>query len=152
MRNMTMNNVSILGNITRDLELKEFGSTKVLSFSVAVQKRVKDKNTGEYGTNYINCKAFNRTAEIIAQHFAKGSKIGIEGEIDTGKYEKDGKTIYTTDVVVRNITFVERKGQSDTNSQQQQNNAATPPQNANNGNPFANATGPVDISDDDLPF
>ncbi|PKE55494.1 single-stranded DNA-binding protein [Macrococcoides caseolyticum] len=147
-----MNNVSILGNITRDLELKEFGSTKVLSFSVAVQKRVKDKNTGEYGTNYINCKAFNRTAEIIAQHFAKGSQIGIEGEIDTGKYEKDGKTIYTTDVVVRNITFVERKGQSDTNNQQQRNNASTPPQNANSNNPFANATGPIDISDDDLPF
>lgn len=146
-----MNNVSLLGNIVRDLEVKEFGSTKVLSFSVAVRKRVKDKSTGEYGTNYINCKAFNRTAEIIAQHFSKGSQIGIEGEIDTGKYEKDGKTVYTTDVVVRNITFVERKGQSNTNAQQQQNNAATPPQNANSNNPFGNAATP-DLDAQDLPF
>ena len=119
--------------------------------SQVIQTRVKDKNTGEYGTNYINCKAFNRTAEIIAQHFAKGSKIGIEGEIDTGKYEKDGKTVYTTDVVVRNITFVERKGQSDTNNQQQRNNAA-PLRNANNNNPFANAeTHPGDPFDN-MPF
>lgn len=147
-----MNSVNLIGNITRDLEVKEFGSTKVLSFSVAVQKRVKDKNTGEYGANYINCKAFNKTAEIIAQHFSKGSKIGIEGEIDTGRYEdKDGKTVYTTDVVVRNITFVERKGQSNTNTQPQQNNAATPPQNANNSNPFNNAAMP-DLNTQDLPF
>lgn len=138
-----MNNVSLIGNITRDIELKG-NDTKFTQFTVAVQRQFKNKQTGEYESDFITCKAFGKTAEIIAQHFSKGSKIGVSGNIQTGSYEKDGNKVYTTDVMVRDITFVDRKGQAGQAPKQQ-----APQQN---NNPFNNSTGPIDINDDDLPF
>lgn len=135
-----MNQFNGVGNLVADVELKGQNSN-VASFRVAIQRPFKNKQTDEYETDFLTCKAFGKTAEIIANNFSKGQKIGITGSIQTGSFEgKDGKKVFTTDVLVNQVTFVERKGQS--------NNQSSKP---SNDNPFAKGTNNVD-DDDVLPF
>lgn len=109
-----MNSVQLIGNIVRDLEIKVSQTgTKSLRFSVAVQSSRKD-SSNNYQTDFINCVAFNNQAEMIAKWFRKGSKIGINGTIVTGSYDKDGQRVYTTDVWVSQVTFCERRQDSQT--------------------------------------
>ena len=104
-----MNTVQLLGNIVRDPELKyAAGSgTAVSRFTVAVKRQFKKDES-----DFINCIAFGKTAETIAQYFVKGNKIAIIGHIQTGSFEKDGKKVYTTDIIVDAFDFVESKGSS----------------------------------------
>lgn len=155
-----MNSVNLIGNLTRDPELKFLPSgTAILNCNVAVSRSFKNQN-GEYESDFINFKAFGKTAELIANHFSRGSKIGLTGSIQTGKYnDNDGKTVYTTDVLVNSITFVEKKEQS---TQAPQTTQATNygRQQGNNGqtnlgaypadDPFYNSV--PQINDNDLPF
>lgn len=106
-----MNSLNILGNLTADVELNQSASgVSYCSFIIGVQRPFKDKQSGEYKSDFPRCKAFGKTAEIISEHFKKGSKIGITGSIQTDRYEnKDGVTIYSTDVMVDRVTFVEPK-------------------------------------------
>ena len=96
-----MNQVGIIGRLTKETELKyNANGTAVLKNGVAVRR---DKER----TDFINIVAFNKTAELIGNHFKKGDQIGINGSIITGSYEKDGKKIFTTDVMVNSITFID---------------------------------------------
>ena len=152
-----MNQINLIGNLTADPELKySQNQNAYVNFNVGVQRPFKDKQSGEYQTDFPRCKAFGKTAEIIAEHFSKGSKIGITGSVQTGQYQdKDGKTVFTTDVMVNQVTFVERK-QQDTSNYQQSNdtqaNQTTGNKPSYEDNPFQNNQGPVNIQDDDLPF
>lgn len=146
-----MNTVNLLGNLVADPELRG-QKNNVANFRIAVQRPFKNKQTDEYETDFITCVAFGKTAEIIANNFKKGNKIGVTGSIQTGSYEKDGQRVYTTDVAVNQVTFVERKNSNaQSNNQPQQNGQAK-----SGNNPFSNgmqnANGPIDISDEDLPF
>lgn len=145
-----MNTVNLLGNLVADPELRGQNSN-VANFRIAVQRPFKNKQTDEYETDFITCVAFGKTAEIIANNFKKGNKIGVTGSIQTGSYEKDGQRVYTTDVAVNQVTFVERKNNNAQSNNQQQNGQAQ-----SDNNPFSNgmqnANGPIDISDEDLPF
>ncbi|MDU1964182.1 single-stranded DNA-binding protein [Staphylococcus sp. HMSC068D08] len=146
-----MNTVNLLGNLVADPELRGQNSN-VANFRIAVQRPFKNKQTDEYETDFITCVAFGKTAEIIANNFKKGNKIGVTGSIQTGSYEKDGQRVYTTDVAVNQVTFVERKNSNaQSNNQPQQSGQAQ-----SDNNPFSNgmqnANGPIDISDEDLPF
>ena len=94
-----MNKVILIGRLTSDPVLRENESSKQCKFTLAVN-RLKE------GADFINCIAWNKTAELISKYFKKGSQLAIEGRINTGSYEKDGKKIYTTDIVVENITFI----------------------------------------------
>ena len=133
-----MNQFNGVGNLVADVELKGQNSN-VASFRVAIQRPFKNKQTDEYETDFLTCKAFGKTAEIIANNFSKGQKIGITGSIQTGSFDgKDGKKVFTTDVVVNQVTFVERKGQG-TNQNTKQNTT----------NAFANGTNDLK---DELPF
>ncbi len=135
-----MNSVNIIGNLVKDIELKG-QEGNVASFMVAVQRQFKDKQTGEYESDFIPCIAFGNTATILSKHFSKGNKIGISGRWQSGSYDnKQGQRVYTNDLVVRDITFVEKKG----NNQGQ----SAPKQQAND--PFAN-TG-ADVDSNSLPF
>ncbi|MGD3158226.1 single-stranded DNA-binding protein [Staphylococcus cohnii] len=114
-----MNQFNGVGNLVADVELKG-QNNNVASFRVAIQRPFKNKQTNEYETDFLTCKAFGKTAEIIANNFKKGQKIGITGSIQTGSFDgKDGKKVFTTDVVVNQVTFVEKKTQ---NNNQSQNN------------------------------
>jgi single-strand DNA-binding protein len=129
-----MNQFNGVGNLVADVELKG-QNNNVANFRVAIQRPFKNKQTDEYETDFLTCKAFGKTAEIIANNFSKGQKIGITGSIQTGSFEgKDGKKVFTTDVLVNQITFVERKGESNKPS---------------NDNPFNKVT---DDLQEELPF
>lgn len=132
-----MNKVELIGRITRDLEVRTGGSTSILNFNVAVQRKFKDKD-GKYTADFINCVAFGKQAEFIAKYFKKGSQIAIVGRINTGSYtNKDGKTVYTTDVAVEEADFVGSKSE----------NAATTPEKKADDE-FLNIPDTVD----DVPF
>ena len=129
-----MNNVSLVGRLTRDPEIKATNSgSSYARFSIAVDRRGKDA-----GTDFINIVAFGKTSEFIERYFRKGQRIGINGRIQTGSYEgKDGKKVYTFDVIAENVEFVESKSAS----------ASATPANADG---FVNV--PDDLEDDGLPF
>lgn len=105
-----MNCAIIIGNVSRDLELRYSASqTAVLKFSVAVSRRKK-----EDGADFINCIAFGKTAENMERFCHKGSKVGVKGRIQTGSYEKeDGTRIYTTDIIADEVEFLDSREKSE---------------------------------------
>ena len=106
-----MNLVAITGNLGKEITLKYLPSGDALaSFSLAVS-RGKNKQ-GEYETDWINCVAFGKRAETLAQYTQKGSKLGITGRLRTSDYEKDGRKVYKTDVMVDSFDFLDSKGTS----------------------------------------
>ena len=125
-----MNNVSLMGRLTRDVDLKMTTSNLAIGrFSVAVdrklskEKKQEAENNNQPTADFINCVAFGKTAEIIGQYFGKGNKIAITGHIQTGSYEnQQGQRIYTTDVIVDSFDFVESN--KDNNSNQGYSNPA----------------------------
>ncbi len=147
-----MNSINLIGNLTRDFDLKYSKSgTAYVTGGIAVQRKFKNQS-GEYESDFINLKAFGKTAEILANHFAKGSKIGISGSLQTGSYEnKEGQRVYTTDVVIEQFTFVERGGGNTGGQTQRATNNAQANQNIANqtSDPFGGNS--IDITDD-LPF
>ena len=107
-----MNNVILMGRLTKDPELKTTQSgLSFCRFTVAVDRYSKD---GEDKTNFISCVAWRNTAEFIDKYFSKGQRILLSGSIQTGSYtDKDGRTVYTTDVLVDKAEFCESKKNSD---------------------------------------
>lgn len=103
-----MNTVQLIGNLVRDPELSQAGETKVCRFTVACNDGYGDKQR----TSYIPCQAWGRQAENIDQFLGKGSKVGVEGRLQTGSYEKDGKTIYTWVVNSSRVEFLGSKQQA----------------------------------------
>jgi len=112
-------NKAILGGrLTRDVEV-QFANNgiAIMKNTIASQRDFKAKGAQQYETDFINIVAFGKTAEFIGNYFKKGSPILIEGRIQTGKYEnKEGRTIYTTDVVVEKAKFAESKKQKEEQS------------------------------------
>lgn len=108
-----MNKCILIGRITKDTEIKQTSNnSKLCSFTIAVDRRFKDKD-GNKQADFINCLAWGKNAEFIDKYFNKGSRIGIVGSIQTRNYtDKDGKTVYVTEVVVDEAEFVENKGES----------------------------------------
>ena len=103
-----MNKVLILGTLVRDVELRYTQSGMAIArFSLAVRRDAKNKE-GNYDSDFVNCVAYQKLGETIQKHFKKGSRILIEGHIQTGSYEKDDKKVYTTDIIVENINFVDK--------------------------------------------
>lgn len=141
-----MNSVQLVGNLCRDVELKYTtgdNATAMLKNSIAVQRKFKDKKTGKYESDFINIQAFGASAEFIGKYFAKGSKIGITGRIQTGSYtNKDGATVYTTDVIVETAEFVGKKEDNPAD-----NTAGTP-----KAEDFINNGVDADALTADLPF
>ena len=111
-----MNKVFLIGRLTRDPELRSTTSNvSVCSFTVAVDRRF--KTDGQPTADYINCIAWRQTAEFVSRYFSKGSKIVIDGSIQTRQWEdKEGQKRYPTEVDVDNVEFGERKRQDNRNA------------------------------------
>lgn len=109
-----MNNVILMGRLTRDPELKYSQAGKAYCrFTVAVNR---DFNKDE--ADFINCLAFGKTAETIAEWLGKGRRIALQGRIQTGNYEnKNGDKVNTFEVVADRFEFVD-SAKSDTNNNQ----------------------------------
>lgn len=109
-----MNKVILKGNITKDIELRHTpNGVAVATFTVATKRNYKNQS-GEYESDFIRCVAYRETAELINKYFLKGSGIIIEGQIKTGSYENNGKKVFTTDVMVEHVDFVEKKEKENT--------------------------------------
>lgn len=103
-----INKVILIGRLTKPLNLNRTSTNKVYSrFTLAVNRRTTNDN--QQSSDFINCVAWNKTAEVMYEHLSKGALIGIEGRLNTGSYEKNGEKVYTTDVVVENFHFLESK-------------------------------------------
>jgi single-strand DNA-binding protein len=132
-----MNTCSLIGRLTKESDLRYSQSgTAVLRNSLAVNRKFKKDET-----DFINILAFGKTAELMANHLNKGDQVGLEGHIQTGSYEKEGRKVYTTEIVVDNMTFIGGKKQD----KPAQKYTADP------GDPFQPG-GQIDIDSDDLPF
>lgn len=108
-----INNVALCGRITKDIELRQTNNGKSFTrFSVAVERENFDRSA-EKVSDFINVTAWEKTAEFVGKYFAKGSAIYVEGSIQTGSYvNKNGVTVYTTDVLARKVKFAESKPNS----------------------------------------
>ena len=103
-----MNKVELIGRITKDLELRYTQSNKaVTSFTIAVNKRI----NGENSADFINCVAWNTTAEFISKYFKKGQSIAVVGRLQNRNYDDNGQKRYVTEVVVEETFFVEKKAE-----------------------------------------
>lgn len=105
-----MNSVNLVGRLARDPDVRYTnGGTTIARFTVAVDRRFKSE--GGPTADFPSVVAFGKTAEFIEKYFRKGQRIGIAGRIQTGSYDdKDGKKVYTTDVIAEAVEFVESKG------------------------------------------
>ena len=104
-----MNKVVLVGRLTADPELRQTQSgVATCRFTVAVNRKFADKNTGERQADFIRCQAWRNTAEFISRYFTKGKMIAVEGSLRTGSYQdKNHPDVmhYTTDLMVDNVEF-----------------------------------------------
>ena len=118
-----MNKVILMGRLTADPEFRQSqNGVSVCRFTVAVNRKFADKQTGERQADFISCTAWRQTAEFISRYFNKGSMIAIEGTLRTGSYQDKNHhdvTHYITDVLVENVEFTGSKSENTTNSQAQ---------------------------------
>ena len=114
-----MNNVTLMGRVTKDPELKYSQSGKAFcKFSLAVQREFNREEA-----DFINCLAFGKTAETIAEWLGKGRRIALQGRIQTGNYEnKNGDNVYTTEVDADKFEFVDSARKKKKKNQSYSNN------------------------------
>lgn len=107
-----MNKCILCGRLTRDPDVRYTqGATPmaVARYTIAVDRKV--KKDGEQTADFISCVAFGKAGEFAEKYLHKGTKLIVEGRIQTGSYtDKDGRKVYTTDVVVESTEFAESKG------------------------------------------
>lgn len=145
-----MNKVILMGRLTRDPEVRySQGETPmaIARYSLAVDRRgARNQNNQDGPTaDFINCVAFGRAGEFAEKYLHKGTKLLVEGRIQTGSYtNKDGVKVYTTDVVVENQEFAESKSSA----------AAGESNSSNTNSPAVDADGFMNIPDgiEELPF
>lgn len=139
-----MNKVIQIGRLTGDPEVRYSQgaeTTCIARYTLAVDRKYKKE--GEPTADFIRCVAFGRNGEFAEKYLRKGTKIAITGRIQTGSYkDKDGKTVYTTDVVVEEQEFAESKKET-------QDNAPSAPTPSSVGDGFMNIP---DGIDEELPF
>lgn len=133
-----MNNVVLIGRLTKDPELSYGGQNRdiaVCRFTLAVDRPTQDK-----AADFIRIVVFRKQAETAHQYLAKGRQCAVEGRIQTGSYkDREGKTVYTTDVVANRVQFLGSNGSGGQQNQQRQQEFEPVP------DAFVNC-------DDDIPF
>ncbi len=126
-----MNNVVLMGRLTRDPELRYVqanGNTAVVRFNIAVdknlsrEKRQEMESRNQPTADFINCVAWGKLGENITKYTGKGLRVLVTGRIQTGSYERDGQRVYTTEVLANNIEFIDWK---DGNNSSYSNNTSS---------------------------
>lgn len=165
-----MNRVILVGRLTRDPMLKKTQSgTSVVSFTMAVNRRISGQ--GQQTADFINCVAWNKTADLMTQYLNKGAMIGIEGRIQSRSYDDaSGRRVYVTEVVAETVQFLDNnRGGGNANANVNRNantfTQETPAYDNNNAGYTADQAAPaddfasdfassdtLDIASDDLPF
>jgi len=139
-----------MGRLTRDPETRYSQGERQMAiarYTLAVDRRGQKNENGQQA-DFIRCVAFDKAAEFAEKYFRQGQRVLIEGRIQTGSYQdRDGKTIYTTDVVVEQQEFAESKTDRSSGYQTQSRQKPTP---ADIGDGFMNI--PDGVDDEGLPF
>lgn len=145
-----MNKAILSGRICSDIDIRNTSSgTSVCSFRLAVQRRFKNAE-GNYDADFIPCVAWRSNADFISKYFKKGEPIELVGSIQTRTYDKDGHTVYVTEVVVDESGFVLSNKKDDNRTTQTDVFNAIP---NNTFNSFPNNDGFVPApADSELPF
>lgn len=160
---MAFNKVILIGNLTKDIELKQMQSGMVLtSFDLAVARAFKNKQTGEVETDFIRCQAWGKTAEFLGRYFSKGKSVVVEGDLRNNNYtDQNGVKHYGFVVNVQTVSFAGNKSDSQQASQQTYNQPTqnNPQQFVSNAQGAGVPSGLDDlagfeeiISDGDVPF
>ncbi|MGL4654997.1 MAG: single-stranded DNA-binding protein [Sarcina sp.] len=146
-----MNKVILIGRLTKDPDLRfAAGSGKAVTrFTMAVNRPMKRDEA-----DFINCIAFGKTGETIAQYLTKGRQLAITGNIRTGSYEKDGQVRYTTDVIVDSFEFIagDNNGGGRSNSAFDGGNQSSSAFDSFNSAPNSMSDDMMPIDDGDIPF
>ena len=141
-----INKVIIVGNLGQDPEIKyTAGGAAVTTLSIATSDSWKDKDSGmdQERTEWHRVVLWRRLAEIAGEYLKKGSKIYIEGQLQTRKWEQEGQTRYTTEIIARDMQFLDSRGSSNTSSTQKSSEM--------NDQSVADVPDSA-IDDDDIPF
>lgn len=140
-----LNNVSLVGRLTKDADLRYTQSNvAVATFTLAVNRTFKNEN-GEREADFINVVMWRQQAENLANWAKKGALIGVTGRIQTRSYDnQQGQRVYVTEVVAEQFQLLESKGQGNQGRAQTQQETPDFSRNTN--------ANPLDISSDDLPF
>ncbi len=159
-----INRVILVGRLTKEITLRKTqAGTSVVAFTVACNRRFSGKGQ-EQQADFINCVAWNQSADFLAQYATKGALIGVEGRIQTRNYEdQTGKRVYVTEVVCDSVQILESRqaaqNRGGANAGYQQNtgyqadNSYQDTSSYGAEDNFDFDTGPtLDISSDDLPF
>ena len=135
-----INNVTLIGRLTRDAELRYTPSNiATAQFNIACNRNFKNAND-EYDADFINCVMWREQAERFCNWTRKGMLVGIVGRIQTRSYEnQQGRRVYVTEVVAENFQILEKR---DNTANQNSMTEQMPP----------SYTSPMDITDDKLPF
>ncbi|MBQ1447836.1 MAG: single-stranded DNA-binding protein [Erysipelotrichaceae bacterium] len=157
-----INKVVLVGRITKDPEIRQAGSNNCCNFTLACNRRYTNKD-GNREADFINCVAWNQSANYLSSYARKGNLIGVEGRIQTRNYDgQDGRKVYVTEVVCDNVTLLESRNSQGNQTSAPNNNAYNNSNNnsyqSNNDQTGGNYEDPyldtptLDISSDDLPF
>lgn len=147
-----MNKVILMGNLTRDPEIRYTQSENSLAiarFSVAVNRRF--ARQGDTDTDFFNCTAFGRQAEFVEKYFKQGSRILLSGRVQNDNYtNKNGEKVYSVQIIAEEVEFAERKSTADANAAASRGNfGGAPEPNAAANDDFMNIP---DGIEDGLPF
>ena len=109
---LNLNKVLLCGRLTADVELKMTTNGRhVVAFTLAIN-RPRSKDGAQQTADFLSCVAWDKTAEFISQYFGKGDSVFICGKLQTRNYkDRDGKTIYKTEVIIDEAQFVDNKTQ-----------------------------------------
>ena len=155
-----MNKAFLIGRLTRDPELRYSSSnTAVVNFTIAIDRQYTNKD-GQRETDFIRVVAYNKQAENIKKFITKGSLVAVDGRFQTGSYDdKDGKRVYTTDIVADRVQFLDSKNsrpevQNDVTSEVSPADFQTeaPKETNVSDDVFADFGSSIEISDDDIAF
>ena len=132
-----INNVSLVGRMTRDANLRYTSSNRaVASFTLAVNRNFKNQN-GEREADFINCIIWGKQAENLSNWAKKGILIGITGKIQTRSYDnQNGNRVYVTEVVADTFNILENKSKSESSSSLYIQESPNYEQDFNNNFPF----------------
>ena len=150
-----MNKVVLMGRLTKDPNVRYSqgeSQTCVARFTLAVDRRFarKSEQDGQPSADFISCVAFGKTGEFAEKYAHKGTKFVVSGRIQTGSYQnKEGQTVYTTDVVVEDMEFAESKNNSSAGSSSDAKGSSSGHSQSDGDDGFT--TVPDEI-DDELPF
>ncbi|QWT18113.1 single-stranded DNA-binding protein [Collinsella sp. zg1085] len=170
---MSINHVSLSGNLTRDAELRATASgTQVLSFGLAVNERRKNTRTGEWEdyANFVDCTMFGARAEALERYLSKGTKVALSGKLSYSSWERDGERRSKLEVIIADIEFLSPRETSASAQTQAQQPLPSPqplpvqqPQPPSTAMPMPapmqnvvnqafKQTAPVNVYDEDIPF